>query len=119
MANDDDHDEDNKTQQPPLSSSSDTTYVKLVSAEGHEFFLDKEIAVASSKTIRLMLEGSFREAQDNVIRLPDLGSYVLERVVKYLHYKAQYRNSTSRIPEFVIEPEVAMELIIAAKYLDC
>jgi transcription elongation factor B subunit 1 len=102
-----------------MSTSENVQYVKLVSAEGHEFFLDKEVAVSSSKTIRLMLEGSFREAQDNVIRLPDLAGYVLERVVKYMHYKAQYRDSTARIPEFVIEPEVAMELIIAAKYLDC
>lgn len=95
------------------------TYVKLVSAEGHEFFLDKEIAMASSKTIRTMLEGQFREAQDNIIRFPDIAGYVLERVVRYLHYKAQYSNSSARIPDFVIEPEVALELLIAAKYLDC
>lgn len=76
-------------------------YVKLISAEGHEFILERDIAVASSKTIRLMLEGSFREAQDNIIRFPDLAGSILDRVVQYLHYKAQYSNSTSRIPEFV------------------
>lgn len=76
-------------------------YVKLVSAEGHEFFLDRGVAIAYSKTISTMLEGSFREAQDNVIRFPDMASYVLERVVKYMHYKAQYSNSSGRIPEFV------------------
>lgn len=99
--------------------SSTTTWVKLISAEGHEFFMDREIAVAASKTIKLMLEGSFKEAQDNVIRFPDISGYTLERVIKYLHYKTQYSNSSSRIPEFIIEPEVALELLIAAKYLDC
>ena len=79
----------------------DTQYVKLVSAEGHEFFLDRSVAIAYSKTISTMLEGSFREAQDNVITFPDMAGYVLERVVKYMHYKAQYSNSTGRIPEFV------------------
>lgn len=93
--------------------------MKLVSAEGHEFFMDREIAISSSKTIRLMLEGSFREAQDNVIRFPDITSYTLERVVRYLHYKSQYSNASSRIPEFPIEPELALELLVAAKYLDC
>lgn len=44
-------------------------YVKLVSAEGHEFFLDKEIATMGSETIRTMLDGGFREAQENVIRV--------------------------------------------------
>lgn len=119
-------------------------FVKLVSAEGHDFIMERSIAIAYSKTIRLMLEGSFREAQEGVIRFPDLSGYILERVVKYLHYKAQYSNATSRIPEFVssviagttlknqsshlfkplysaqrIEPEVALELLLAAKYLDC
>lgn len=95
------------------------TYVKLVSAEGHEFFVDRKVAIASSKTIRLMLEGSFREAQSNVINFPDITSYTLERVVRYLHYKAQYTNASTRIPEFPIEPEAALELLVAAKYLDC
>mmetsp|Transcript_17939 Transcript_17939/g.34168 ORF Transcript_17939/g.34168 Transcript_17939/m.34168 type:complete len:103 (+) Transcript_17939:362-670(+) len=102
-----------------MSEKEGPVYVKLVSAEGHEFFMDREVAIMSSKTIRLMLEGSFREAQDNVIRFPDITSYTLERVVRYLHYKAQYSNVNARIPEFTIEPELALELLVAAKYLDC
>ena len=94
-------------------------YVKLVSAEGHEFFMERKIAVASSNTIRTMLEGKFRESQENVITFPEISGYILERVVKYLHYKAQYSHSTTRIPEFPISPEIALELMIAAKYLDC
>jgi transcription elongation factor B subunit 1 len=82
-------------------SSEEAKYVKLISAEGHEFLMDRSIACAYSKTIRLMLEGSFREAQDNVIRFPELAGYILERVVKYLHYRAKYGNATNRIPEFV------------------
>ena len=95
------------------------TFVKLISAEGHEFLVDQEVAISASNTIRCMLEGSFREAQDKVIRFPDISSYVLERVIKYMHYKAQYSNSNARLPQFVIEPECALELLIAAKYLDC
>ena len=100
-------------------ASDSPSYVKLVSAEGHEFIMDREIAIAASQTIRIMLEGSFREAQDNMIRLPDISGYILEKVVQYLHYKAQHSNSENRIPEFMIEPELALELLIAAKYLDC
>lgn len=77
-------------------------YVKLVSAEGYEFFLDRDLAMAASTTIRTMLQsGTFLEARENTIRLPDMAGYILERLVKYMHYKAQYSNSTSRIPEFV------------------
>ena len=94
-------------------------YVKLISAENHEFFVEKSIATGASSTIRMMLEGEFREAQENVITFPDIAGHILERVVRYMHYKAQYTNSAARIPDFMIEPEVALELLIAAKYLDC
>jgi elongin-C len=82
-------------------SEEEVQYVKLVSSEGHEFILDRSIAVAYSKTIAMMLEGSFLEAQENVIRFPEMAGFILERLVKYLHYKAQYSNSSSRIPDFV------------------
>ena len=75
--------------------------------------------ISTHTVIRTMLEGQFREAQDNIIRFPDITGYILERVVRYLHYKAQYTNASMRIPDFIIEPEVALELLIAAKYLDC
>lgn len=94
-------------------------YVKLVSAEGHEIFLDRSIAIGASGTIRTTLEGPFREAQDNVIHLPEITTSILERVVRYMHYKAKYSNARERIPEFTIEPEFALELLIASKYLDC
>jgi elongin-C len=79
----------------------DVQYVKFVSAEGYEFFVDKEIAIATSTTIRTMLSGSFLEGKENIVRLPDMAGYILERLIRYMHYRAQYSNSTSRIPEFV------------------
>mmetsp|Transcript_8105 Transcript_8105/g.9787 ORF Transcript_8105/g.9787 Transcript_8105/m.9787 type:complete len:113 (+) Transcript_8105:103-441(+) len=102
-----------------VNDNDSCVYVKLVSAEGHEFLVERKIAIAGSGTLRTMLEGQFRESKENLIRLPDITGYILERVVKYLCYKAQHSHSTTRIPEFSIEPEVALELMIAAKYLDC
>jgi Skp1 family, tetramerisation domain len=107
-----------------MSSDSDIQFVRLVSSEGHDFFVEKNIVINGSKTIRTMLDKDsgdhvFREAVENTIRFPDISAYILERVLRYLHYKAQYSRSTSRIPEFVIEPESALELLLAAKYLDC
>ncbi|KAL3908301.1 MAG: hypothetical protein SGARI_003127, partial [Bacillariaceae sp.] len=88
-----------------------SVYVKLVSAEGFEYYMDKQVAMAGSSTIRTMLEGQFREAQLNEISFPDIAGYTLERVVRYLHYKAKFTNVASRIPEFLIEPEYALELL--------
>ncbi|KAL3770120.1 hypothetical protein ACHAW5_009661 [Stephanodiscus triporus] len=82
----------------------ESPYIKLVSAEGDEIFLSRRIAL-QVETLRVMLEGNFRESEEGVIRFPDIGSKALEKVVKYLHYKDRYSNSSSRIPEFVIDPE--------------
>jgi hypothetical protein len=107
------------TTTPTTTTPTTTTYVRLISADGYDFFIEKSIAIQGSSTIRLMLEGNFREAIENVITFPDLSAYVLEQVIRYLHYKSQYSRSNSRIPEFPIDPAVALELLIAAKYLDC
>jgi elongin-C len=96
-----DYDADNNTNNNEDNEDDDVQYVKFVSAEGYEFFVDKEIAIASSTTIRKMLSSSFIEGKENIIRLPDMAGYILERLIRYMHYRAQYSNSTSRIPEFV------------------
>jgi hypothetical protein len=44
---------------------------------------------------------------------------ILEKVCKYLYYKVEYSNTTQEIPEFAIEPEISMELLNAADFLDC
>ena len=33
-----------------------------------------------------------------------------------MHYKVQYANSTQRIPEFPIAPEIALELLMASNF---
>ena len=82
----------------------ESPYIKLVSAEGCDIFLSRRIAL-QVETLRVMLEGNFRESEEGVIRFPDISASALEKVVKYLHYKDRYSNSSSRIPEFVIDPE--------------
>jgi transcription elongation factor B subunit 1 len=87
-----------------LGSSTATPYIKLISAENSEIYLLRRIAL-QVETLRVMLEGSFRESEEGIIRFPDISTSALEKVVQYLHYKDRYSNSASRIPEFVIDPE--------------
>lgn len=63
------------------------------------------------------------------VRLPNLfyhpsslffpRSHVLEKVCMYFTYKVRYTNSSTEIPEFPIAPEIALELLMAANFLDC
>jgi len=95
-------------------------YVKLVSSDGHEFIVKRRYALTSG-TIKAMLSGpgQFAENETNVVNFREIPSHVLERVCVYFTYKVKYTNSSTEIPEFQIAPEVALELLMAANFLDC
>merc|ERR1719195_2247145 len=95
-------------------------YVKLVSSDGHEFIVKRKYALTSG-TIKAMLSGpgQFAENETNVVNFREIPSHVLERVCVYFTYKVKYTNSSTEIPEFQIAPEVALELLMAANFLDC
>ncbi|KAI8585739.1 hypothetical protein HDU87_007368 [Geranomyces variabilis] len=94
--------------------------VKLVSSDGFEFIIDRKCAMASG-TIKNMLSspGQFTESVQNTVNFRDIKAVILEEVCKYLYYKVRYTNTTSEIADFAIAPEIALELLMAADFLDC
>mmetsp|Transcript_34197 Transcript_34197/g.61670 ORF Transcript_34197/g.61670 Transcript_34197/m.61670 type:complete len:101 (-) Transcript_34197:775-1077(-) len=94
--------------------------VKLVSAEGFEFIVDYKAACVSN-TIRNMLssQGSFTETELGEVKFPEISTPILEKVCQYFYYKLKYQNSTTKsIPDFVVAPETALELLVAASFLE-
>ena len=65
-----------------------------------------------------MLQSDFHEGVQRVINLNEISSDVLERVCMYFYFKLQYTNSTGEIPEFDVDNENVMELLMAASFLD-
>jgi len=51
------------------------------------------------------------------INFREISTPILEKVIQYFYYKLRYTNSTTEIPEFPIEPEIALELLMAANFL--
>mmetsp|Transcript_23493 Transcript_23493/g.58814 ORF Transcript_23493/g.58814 Transcript_23493/m.58814 type:complete len:104 (-) Transcript_23493:9-320(-) len=102
-----------------MSESGDFEIVRLVSSDGHEFVVEKKIAMVSG-TIKSMLSGPghFTETQLGVINFKEISTPILEKVIQYFHYKMKHSNSTQEIPDFPIEPEIALELLMAANFLD-
>jgi len=98
----------------------DAMYVKLISSDGHEFIIKREHALTSG-TIKAMLSGpgQFAENETNEINFREIPSHVLQKVCMYFTYKVRYTNSSTEIPEFPIAPEIALELLMAANFLDC
>jgi len=98
----------------------DAMYVKLMSSDGHEFIVKREHALTSG-TIKAMLSGpgQFAENEANEVHFREIPSHVLQKVCMYFTYKVRYTNSSTEIPEFPIAPEIALELLMAANFLDC
>eukprot|EP00088_Acartia_fossae_P018736 TRINITY_DN20849_c0_g1_i1.p1 TRINITY_DN20849_c0_g1~~TRINITY_DN20849_c0_g1_i1.p1 ORF type:complete len:134 (+),score=23.35 TRINITY_DN20849_c0_g1_i1:50-451(+) len=98
----------------------DAMYVKLISSDGHEFIVKRENALTSG-TIKAMLSGpgQFAENETNEVNFREIPSHVLQKVCMYFSYKVRYTHSSAEIPEFPIQPEIALELLMAANFLDC
>ena len=52
------------------------------------------------------------------VRRPEISAKVLEKTVQYFYYKLKHSNHSGPLPEFKIEPEQALELLMAANFLD-
>ena len=98
----------------------DAMFVKLISSDGHEFIVKREDALTSG-TIKAMLSGpgQFSENETNEVNFREIPSHVLQKVCMYFSYKLRFTNSSTEIPEFPIPPEIALELLMAANFLDC
>ncbi|TYH36821.1 hypothetical protein ES332_D13G292000v1 [Gossypium tomentosum] len=95
--------------------------VKLISAEGMEFVIDKEAAMVS-QTIRNMLTspGGFAEAEHGEVTFPEISAVILEKICQYFYWSLQYSSYNfvgGKETEFHIEPELTLELMMAANYL--
>eukprot|EP00245_Coleochaete_scutata_P006322 TRINITY_DN2067_c0_g2_i1.p1 TRINITY_DN2067_c0_g2~~TRINITY_DN2067_c0_g2_i1.p1 ORF type:complete len:113 (+),score=30.27 TRINITY_DN2067_c0_g2_i1:139-477(+) len=95
--------------------------VKLISAEGFEFIIDRQAAMVSN-TIKNMLSssGAFAETELGEVKFPEITTPILEKLCQYFYHKLRYNTRGSKVdlPEFKIEPEIALELLMAANFLD-
>ncbi|KAL4780986.1 BTB/POZ protein [Aspergillus varians] len=103
-----------------MSSSGSTQheYVTIVSGDGFEFIIPRSTACTSG-TIRRMLDPSskFSEALSGRCVFENLSGMVLEKVCEYFCYNEKNKNQTN-VPDMDIPPELCLELLMAADYLD-
>ncbi|KAL1514708.1 hypothetical protein AB1Y20_003795 [Prymnesium parvum] len=97
--------------------------IKLIASDDSEIILDRRAAMVSG-TIKNMLSGApcdgsqFTESQQGEVKFKEMNAATLEKVVQYFYYKLRHTNHVGPLPEFKIEPEAALELLMAANYLD-
>jgi transcription elongation factor B subunit 1 len=91
-------------------------FITLISNDNFEFIITRE-AASISGTLRNMLSSSFRESNEQRIKLYEFNGLLLGKIVEYLYYNLKYRNSVD-VPEFDIPEEMALELLDASDFLD-
>ncbi|KAJ1930231.1 elongin C [Tieghemiomyces parasiticus] len=101
------------------AASTNEGFVKLISNDGFVCYLPKPVACGSG-TIRSLLSSSedFMEARTNELTFQVIRGPILEKVCQYLFYKHKYDQTWTDIPEFPIEPEIALELLMTSDFLD-
>ncbi|RKP39300.1 BTB/POZ protein [Dimargaris cristalligena] len=97
----------------------DQSYIRLVSNDGFVMHIHKSVAKGSGAVRNLLASsGQFMESKTNEFAFRDIRGPILEKVCQYLYYKHKYDQTWTDVPEFPIEPEIALELLMTADFLD-
>ncbi|KAI9888821.1 MAG: hypothetical protein M1814_006224 [Vezdaea aestivalis] len=93
-------------------------FVTLVSNDGHEFVVSRSAACVSGALSRMFdKKNGFKESIENRAEFEDFSGFVLGKIVEYFCYNEKFKE-TEEPPEFEIPPEMCLELLMAADYLD-
>eukprot|EP00397_Hematodinium_sp_SG-2012_P068390 GEMP01110776.1.p1 GENE.GEMP01110776.1~~GEMP01110776.1.p1 ORF type:complete len:116 (+),score=15.69 GEMP01110776.1:42-350(+) len=93
-------------------------FISIYSSDGHEFLIDEKIALECETFKKMLAQDSMKEGQCREIRLNNVRAKLLEKVIEYLYFKHRYTDSTDTIPEFPIEEDCVLDLLIVANYLN-
>jgi len=95
--------------------------VRLYSKEGHEFTIGLAEVNRSATLASVLKMHTAVEAKTHTVRFTTIHTNILEKIVQYFYYKVMYTNcpSTTIIPDFPIESEIALEILMASNFLDC
>ncbi|CDI80317.1 elongin c, putative [Eimeria acervulina] len=98
------------------SSASAAETVRLISMEGKAIDVPLHIA-EECELLKRMLSGTFTESRSRELQLQNIRYNILCKAVEYLRRRHQWREEGGAPLEFEIEPEIAVDLLIAADYL--
>src|SRR5574343_10743 len=97
--------------------------IKITVAEGEVFYIEKRYADMSNN-IKAGLGCNSMESLNKEFNFPDIQAKIMEKVIQYLHFKFKYQRlldskliKVSQLPKFDIDPEMALDVLIAASYL--
>ncbi|GFT12508.1 elongin-C [Nephila pilipes] len=106
------------------SRGEDSMYVKIISYDSHNFYMKRQYIV-TSKAIQKMLDipplasDQDKPVEENEVKIGDYSSLIIQKICQYFAYKARYFEGPIEIPNFDIDLDIALQLLLAANFLDC
>ncbi|KAF7196666.1 Elongin-C [Pseudocercospora fuligena] len=103
-----------------MASEKESDYVTLVSNDGYTFVVRRSAAYIADVLKRALSSSNgmgFREAEANTYHCDTINGLVLEKVCEYLYYHEKHKDSRD-VPDMDIPPELCLELLMAADYLN-
>jgi transcription elongation factor B subunit 1 len=86
---------------PHLDPVESFSHIKLISADGHTFFLDRRIAFECDFFKKMVEQEGFLEGTEGN-KLKTINGKLLEKVIEYLYYRYKYTDSKEPIPSIPI-----------------
>lgn len=96
---------------------SPSPYVTLISSDGFEFIVRRECAYVAGP-IKKMLDptSNFAEAVSGRCVFSNINGVVLEKVCEYFYFNEKSKEEKD-VPDMEIPPELCLELLMAADFL--
>ncbi|BFZ58858.1 elongin C [Savitreella phatthalungensis] len=99
-----------------MADDSASAWVTLTSSDNFSYVVSREACMVSG-TLRQMLGSGFSEGRTGKVTLESIEGVLLERVCDYLYFHLRYKDA-KEVPKFEVEPEYALNLLVAADFLD-
>mmetsp|Transcript_624 Transcript_624/g.985 ORF Transcript_624/g.985 Transcript_624/m.985 type:complete len:108 (+) Transcript_624:59-382(+) len=95
-------------------------WIKITSADGHEFFLDKHVAF-ECEALKAAYETKRQMGHQGRIELKyeDITGRIMQKVIEYLYYKYKWTDTRQPMPEFPIDDDICLDLLLTANFLGC
>mmetsp|Transcript_194 Transcript_194/g.317 ORF Transcript_194/g.317 Transcript_194/m.317 type:complete len:107 (-) Transcript_194:216-536(-) len=96
-------------------------FIKIVSADGHEFVADEKMLDQCDVIKRMIANEAMEEGTTKTIHLKSdwclVTGKIFEKVLEYLYYRYKHTDSPEPIPEFHIDDDLVLELLPVANFL--
>ncbi|KAJ6118557.1 SKP1 component POZ [Penicillium samsonianum] len=100
-----------------MAPSTDSEFVTIVSSDGFEFIIPRSAAYVS-ETFRVALSSTnFPEGVSGEYVLGDYSGVIVEKICEYLCYNEKHKDQVN-VPDMDIPPELCLELLMAADFLN-